>query len=88
MMQISCFQGSEPPDLIHALGGVLAIRQVSLSVPSNQWLSPSTVKGIRAHWSSENTTMHRVHSTGDSMFVDEVDLVNLLNLFLIAVPIE
>ncbi|KAF8515440.1 hypothetical protein JB92DRAFT_2914786 [Gautieria morchelliformis] len=57
-----CFHGSEPPSLIHAVGGVLAIRQ-----------------GVRAHWSSENTAMHRVHRVGDSLFVDEVDL-NVSNL--------
>ncbi|KAF8586696.1 hypothetical protein K439DRAFT_1659511 [Ramaria rubella] len=57
-----CSQGSEPPEFIHILGGVLAIRQ-----------------GTRAHWSGENTAMHRVHSSGDSIFVDELDL-NISNL--------
>jgi len=50
-------QGSEPANLIHILGGVLAVRQ-----------------GRRARWSAENTTMHRVHRIGDSIFVDELDL--------------
>ncbi|KIJ49349.1 hypothetical protein M422DRAFT_246441 [Sphaerobolus stellatus SS14] len=54
---VHCSHASEPAQLIHVLGGVLAIRQ-----------------GIRAHWSSENTGMHRVLRVADSIFVDEVDL--------------
>ncbi|KAI6046009.1 hypothetical protein EDC04DRAFT_3015336 [Pisolithus marmoratus] len=50
-------QQSEPPELIHALGGKLAIRQ-----------------GSRAHWSSENTTMHSIRSINNQILIDELDL--------------
>lgn len=50
-------QQSEPPELIHALGGRLAIRQ-----------------GSRAHWSSENTTMHVIRSNSNQILIDELDL--------------
>lgn len=51
------FQRREPPELVHVLGGKLAIRQ-----------------GIRARWSSENTAMHLVRSSGEHIIIDEVDL--------------
>lgn len=56
------FQRREPPELVHILGGKLAIRQ-----------------GTRAHWSSENTAIHVVRSSGEHIFIDEVDL-NIRNL--------
>ncbi|KAG1766953.1 hypothetical protein EDD22DRAFT_950281 [Suillus occidentalis] len=56
------FQRREPPELVHILGGKLAIRQ-----------------GTRAHWSSENTALHVVRSSGEHIFIDEVDL-NIRNL--------
>ncbi|KAG1870181.1 hypothetical protein DFJ58DRAFT_42596 [Suillus subalutaceus] len=54
--QETVFQRREPPELVHVLGGKLAIRQ-----------------GIRARWSSENTAMHVVRSSGEHIFIDEVD---------------
>ncbi|KAG2126300.1 hypothetical protein DEU56DRAFT_543361 [Suillus clintonianus] len=36
-------------------------------------------QGTRAHWSSENTAMHVVRSSGEQIFIDEVDL-NIRNL--------
>ncbi|KAG1816103.1 uncharacterized protein BJ212DRAFT_211869 [Suillus subaureus] len=56
------FQRREPPELVHVLGGKLAIRQ-----------------GIRARWSSENTAMYVMRSSGEHIFIDEVDL-NIRNL--------
>ncbi|KAG1752937.1 hypothetical protein EDB19DRAFT_1670672 [Suillus lakei] len=40
---------------------------------------PELVHGTRAHWSSENTAMHVVRSSGEHLFIDEVDL-NIRNL--------
>ncbi|KAF9565525.1 hypothetical protein CPC08DRAFT_815295 [Agrocybe pediades] len=50
-------QLAEPPELIHILGGQLAIRQ-----------------GARAHWSSDNTTMHLIRSLHGCIIIDEHDL--------------
>ncbi|KAG9316307.1 hypothetical protein JVU11DRAFT_2338 [Chiua virens] len=50
-------QQREPAELVHTLGGRLAIRQ-----------------GTRAHWSSENTTMHIVRSSEGHILIDEIDL--------------
>ncbi|KAF9230886.1 hypothetical protein BU15DRAFT_91029 [Melanogaster broomeanus] len=56
------YQQREPSELVHVLGGQLAIRQ-----------------GTRAHWSSENTTMHVVRSGSGQVVIDEIDL-NIRNL--------
>ncbi|KAG2129838.1 uncharacterized protein EDB93DRAFT_1095220, partial [Suillus bovinus] len=56
------FQRHEPPELVHVLGGKLAIRQ-----------------GTRAHWTSENTAMHVVRSSGEHILIDQVNL-NIRNL--------
>lgn len=34
----------------------------------------ATRQGTRAHWSSENTAMHVVRSSGEHIFIDQVDL--------------
>ncbi|KAG1900621.1 uncharacterized protein F5891DRAFT_951765 [Suillus fuscotomentosus] len=51
------FQRHEPPELVHVLGGKIAIRQ-----------------GTRTHWTSENTAMHVVRSSGEHIYIDELDL--------------
>ncbi|KAI0051805.1 hypothetical protein FA95DRAFT_1675587 [Auriscalpium vulgare] len=50
-------QHRETPDFVHALGGLLAIRQ-----------------GTRQHWSSDDTTMHRVHTLDATLIIDQCDL--------------
>ena len=72
-------QGCEPTELVHALGGRLATRQVR---PRNVyddavWLMIRRyLKGIRSYWSAQNTTMHQVRLTDGKIFIDEHDLVS------------
>lgn len=37
------------------------------------------MKGLRAHWSPENTAMHRILRVAESLFVDELDLVSCMD---------
>ncbi|KAF5370757.1 hypothetical protein D9758_001968 [Tetrapyrgos nigripes] len=52
-------QYHEPPELLRILGDKLAIRQV---------------RGVRVHWSADNTGMHVIRSKKDVIYIDEVDL--------------
>lgn len=72
-------QGCEPTELVHALGGRLATRQVrSRNVYDVAvWLMIRRYrKGIRSYWSAENTTMHQVRLMDGKVFIDQHDLVS------------
>lgn len=74
--QIFVPQCQEPDELIHVLGGQIAIRQVSLTLyPLYQ--TADSFQGSRSHWSAENTTMHVVRSRQGYVIIDEVDLVSI-----------
>ena len=72
-------QGCEPTELVHALGGRLAIRQVRSGRVYDDvvWLMIRRhLKGTRSCWSAENQTMHQVRLMDGKIFVDEHDLVS------------
>lgn len=72
-------QGCEPTELVHALGGRVAIRQVRFGNVYDDviWLMILRyLKGIRSYWSAENTTMHQVRLMDGKVFIDEYDLVS------------
>ena len=72
-------QGCEPTELVHALRGRLATRQVRTGNVYDDaiWLMILRyLKGIRSYWSAENTTMHQVRLMDGKVFIDEHDLVS------------
>jgi len=72
-------QGCEPTELVHALGGRLAIRQVKLRNVYDKPIQLTIwrlLKGKRSYWSADNTTMHQVRFMDGKIFIDEHDFVS------------
>lgn len=67
-------QCQEPDELVHVLGGQIAIRQVRPTRHLHRHITDS-FQGSRSHWSSENTTMHVVRSRQGYVCIDEIDFV-------------
>ncbi|KAJ8077328.1 hypothetical protein PM082_001758 [Marasmius tenuissimus] len=83
-------RNSEAGERVQAKLEELAKRYGTIMVPVHQWHEPTDLlqvlgnqlhirQGSRAHWSAENTAMHRVQLRKGQIFIDELE-INVKNL--------